>query len=232
MSRLQAIAAGSSYAVAGLLTLALAMNLWIRHAARPYIHVALSTLPQRAAAIVPGASVFSDGTPSAALEDRLRAALAVYESGRVTQILASGVDEGRGYDEVGAMSRWLREAGVPAAAIVEDRGGVRTFDTMERARRVFGIDSAIVCTQGFHLARAVFLARHAGVDAVGFRADGRVYHDAMKDEVREFFARIKAFLDTYILPTEPQHGTEASPPGDSERPQSEPPDSDRPERRP
>lgn len=221
MSRLRRITVGFSYAVAGVLTLALAMNLWIRQAARPYIHAELTTLPQRATAIVPGASVFSDGTPSAALEDRLRAALAVYKAGRVSQILASGVDEGRGYDEVGGMSRWLRKAGVPASAIVEDRGGVRTFDTMERARRVFGVDSAIVCTQGFHLARSVFLARHAGVDAVGFRADGRVYQDATKDELREFFARIKAFLDTYVLPTEPRHGTD-TPPGGPERPERAP----------
>ncbi|MEZ4264848.1 MAG: ElyC/SanA/YdcF family protein [Myxococcota bacterium] len=206
--RLRRIAVTFSYVVAGVLTLALAMNLWIRQAARPYIHAELTTLPQRDVAIVPGASVFSDGTPSAALEDRLRAALTVYKAGRVSRILASGVDEGRGYDEVGGMSRWLRKAGVPASDILEDRGGVRTFDTMERARRVFGIESAVVCTQGFHLARSVFLARHAGVDAVGLRADGRVYQDAMKDELREFFARIKAFLDTYVLPTEPRHGAD------------------------
>ncbi len=217
MSRLWRIAVGFSYVAAGALTLALAMNLWIRHAARPYIHADLTTLPQRSTAIVPGASVFSDGTPSAALADRLRAALAVYRAGRVTQILASGVDEGRGYDEVGAMSRWLKTAGVPATAIVEDRGGARTFDTMERARRVFGVDSAIVCTQGFHLPRAVFLARHAGIDALGFRADGRVYQDAMRDELREFFARIKAFLDTYVLPTEPRHGADL-PAGDASTP--------------
>jgi SanA protein len=210
--RLRTIALSFTYLVAALLTAALAMNVWVRHAARPHLYDTVSAVPARPTAIVPGASVFADGTPSAALEDRLRAALDAYEAGRVTRILASGVDEGRGYDEVGGMSRWLRAAGVPASAILEDRGGVRTFDTMQRARTVFAIDSAIVCTQGFHLARSVFLARHAGIDAVGLRADRRAYHDALKDDGREFFARIKAFLDVYVLATDPQHGDAPPPP--------------------
>ncbi|MCB9729269.1 MAG: YdcF family protein [Deltaproteobacteria bacterium] len=203
--------------LAVLLAAAVAANVWIRVAARPHLHDALEGVPARDAVIVPGASVFADGTPSGALEDRLRAALEVFRSGRAQRILVSGVDEGRGYDEVGGMERWLRAAGVPADAILEDRGGVRTLDTMERARRVFGITGAIVCTQGFHLPRAVFLARRAGIDAVGLRADKRVYRDAFQDELREFFARIKALLDTYILRTEPEHGADPPPRGGSTR---------------
>lgn len=71
------------------------------------------------------------------------------------------------------MFRWLVDNGVRKADIAVDPAGYRTLDTMQRAVRVFGVKEAIVCSQGVHLARAVFLARSAGIDAVGFIADPR-----------------------------------------------------------
>jgi SanA protein len=174
-------------------------NLWIRVAARPHLHAELDALPTRTAAIVLGAAVYGDGTPSAILEDRLHAALTLYRAGKVRRILVSGDHGQRHYDEVGAMHRWLLAHGVPSEDVFLDHAGFRTLDTMERAARVFQVKDAIVCTQAFHLPRAVFLARRAGIDAVGFEADRRTYPGAPHDRRRETLAVALAFVDSYVL---------------------------------
>ncbi len=119
-------------------------------------------------------------------------------------ILVSG-DHGReNYDEVGAMKNWLLERGVPEDHILADHAGFRTLDTMIRARKVFHITRAIVCTQDFHLARAVFLARRAGIDAHGFVIDRQRYKGHYKNKVREAVGRTLAVIDSYILHRQPK----------------------------
>jgi SanA protein len=148
------------------------------------------------AALVLGAQVRPDGSPSAMLDDRVRAAAALYRDGRVDKVLVSG-DHGRvGYDEVGTMRRELLRLGVPAGDIFEDHAGFDTWDSMVRARRVFAVHSAVVVTQRFHLARALWLARRAGLQATGLAADARGYGAVERTlEVREVVARVKAVTD-------------------------------------
>lgn len=160
--------------------------------------------PKRPIAIVLGARAYADGSVSSILEDRLAAALDLYNHGRVRRILASGDHGTRGYDEVEAMRRWLEDRGVPPKDLYLDHAGFRTLDTMQRAAKVFGVQSAIVCTQRFHLPRALFLARRAGIDAVGLVADRRVYKGRRWNTVRESVASAAAVVDTYILHTKPR----------------------------
>jgi SanA protein len=178
---------------------------WIDLSARPYISDGLDAVPARDVAIVPGCRVHGDGRPSAALADRLATARELYLDGRVEKILASGDHRAPEYDETNAMWRWLTERGVPSRDVFLDHAGLRTLDTMERAARVFGVMSAVVCTQEFHLPRAVFLARRAGIDAVGVAADRRIYAKRGRDRLREFFAKSVSFVDSYLLHTEPRH---------------------------
>lgn len=145
-------------------------------------------VPERAWAIVPGAYVFPDGTPSDVLADRLMAALELVRAGRAIRVLVSG-----GPEEVAGMQRWLAERGV--ADVVEDPGGVRTWATMTRAREVFNIEAAVVCTQRFHLPRSLYLARAAGISAVGLVADQRAYGGSLYNANRERLARMRAWLD-------------------------------------
>lgn len=176
-------------------------NWWILKNADGLIHTLEATGPVRNTVIVPGALVWNK-QPSATLEDRLRCSLTLYRQGRADQILVSG-DHGRiDYNEVGAMSQWLQKNGVPRSDIVVDHAGFRTWDTMLRARLVFGIKSASICTQKFHLARSVFLAEQAGIDAVGVLADRRPYAAARFNAWRERFARFVAVLDTFVLQRE------------------------------
>jgi SanA protein len=152
--------------------------------------------PHAQVALVLGAQVKPDGTPSAMLDDRVRAAAALYRDGRVAKVLVSG-DHGRvGYDEVGTMRSELLRLGVPARDIFEDHAGFDTWDSMVRARKVFAVRSAVVVTQRFHLARALWLARRAGLRASGLAADARGYGAIMRSlQAREVVARVKAVGD-------------------------------------
>jgi SanA protein len=155
------------------------------------------TEPHAQAALVLGAFVGPDGRPSGMLEDRLVAAAALYRDGRVDKVLASG-DHGRPeYDEVNAMRRELVRLGVPDRDVFTDHAGFATLDSVVRARRVFGVHSAIVVTQPFHMPRALWLARRAGLTATGLEAgEGKDYgSQGTISRVRELFARTKAVAD-------------------------------------
>lgn len=145
-------------------------------------------IPRSEVAIVPGAYVFPDGTPSDMLADRLAAALALHRAGLVTRVLVSG-----GPAEVAGMHAWLARHGV--TEVLEDREGLRTWATMQRAAAELGAARAVVCTQRFHLPRALFLARAAGLRAVGLVADARRYRGAGYNASRESCARMRAVLD-------------------------------------
>ena len=153
-------------------------NLWVFFSAQPHMYVDEGKLPARPIAIVPG-TMIQGGIPSAGLRQRLVAALSLYKGGKVRAILVSGKRRDADYDEAAVMFRWLVDNGVPEADIAVDPAGYRTLDTMQRAVRVFGVKEAIICSQGVNLARAVFLARRAGIDAVGLVADPRRPHHAM-----------------------------------------------------
>lgn len=145
------------------------------------------------AALVLGAYVKPDGTPSAMVEDRLITAYDLYQAGKVEKILISG-DHGRvEYDEVNAMRRYLEAKGVPTEDIFMDHAGFDTYDSMYRARDVFQVHSVIVVTQAFHLPRAVWLARRLGLEAEGVVADRWEYAGARYYATREVLARVKAF---------------------------------------
>jgi SanA protein len=154
------------------------------------------TAPRAEAALVLGAFVQPDGRPSGMLEDRLVAAAALYRDGRVEKVLASGDHGRRDYDEVNTMKRELLRLGVAERDIFTDHAGFATLDSVVRARQVFGVRSAIVVTQRFHLARALWLARHAGLHATGLAADRSGYGaQGRRSGLREVLARTKAAAD-------------------------------------
>lgn len=191
-------------AVGAALLAVVGANLLVTRRAEARLVEAPAEAPARSVAIVLGARVWADGSPSATLADRLACGLALYEAGRVDAVLVSG-DHGRDdYDEATAMFRWLTARGVPAERVFVDHAGFRTLDSMERAARVFRVRDAVVCTQRFHLARSVFLARRAGIDAVGVVADRRVYRAHRTNQAREVLARTAAVVDSYLLRREPR----------------------------
>lgn len=152
--------------------------------------------------VVPGARIFTNGEPYPLLVDRLATARELYVAGKAPCIVLSGRGgAGLADDEVAAMRRWLRDRGVPDHAMRDDPLGLRTIDTMRRCRTDFGMRSAIVVTNPFHLPRAVFLGRHAGVDVRGVEAPyGSDYSTATmwKNQGREVAARVWAWLEVFV----------------------------------
>ncbi len=128
-------------------------------------------VPPAPVALVLGAQVYPDGTPSSFLAARLDLASRLYTAGRVRVLLLSGDGRAAEYDEPAAMRAYLLRAGVPAAVIVTDDYGLDTYDSCVRARRIFGVSALTVVTQSYHLPRAVGTARALGLVANGVGDD-------------------------------------------------------------
>lgn len=171
---------------------------WVRWSTRDHIYD-VADVPPAPVAIVLGAGLRADGTPSQYLEARLDDAATLYRTDKVQAILVTG-DHGQvEYDEVAAMTDWLVGQGIPAEKVVADHAGFDTYDSCQRARRVFGVERAIVVTQGFHVARAVFLCRRAGIAADGVAAATEGGSPWM-NHLREIPATVKAAGDAIIDP--------------------------------
>jgi SanA protein len=148
--------------------------------------------------IVPGASVLRSGIPSDILADRLLTAIELYETGMVKKILASGDGGSRNYNEVYVMRDYLLQAGVDSEDIFLDHAGFDSYDTMHRARDVFGVSGALVVSQEYHLPRLIYIGRSLGLDIYGIDSDRREYKKASFFKAREAFANIKAVLEVGI----------------------------------
>jgi vancomycin permeability regulator SanA len=149
-------------------------------------------------ALVLGAGLRDDGTPSDVLRDRLDEALDLYRTGRVRRIIVSGDHHKPTYDEPNAMRVYLEASGVPPQAVFLDHAGLDTYSSMWRARHVFGASRIVVVTQRFHLARAVWCARALGMEAEGSAADRHLYRGIAWLQMREVMSRTKAFVDVTV----------------------------------
>ena len=172
------------------------VNLLILRDASPHIVKNPAAAPSAPVAIVLGAGIQADGTPSPMLADRLDTALLLYREGKVKSLLLSG-NARPADDEVAVMLHYLVTRGVAAGDLRIDPQGFTTYDTMLRAQKVFHINGALIPTQHFHLSRAVFLARSLGISAIGVPADIQHY-STIDDTVREWGARVKAFLQVHF----------------------------------
>lgn len=159
-----------------------------------YIY-SVESVPAERVAVVFGAAVYGNGRLSTVLRDRVDTAIALYEAGKVERIVMTGDNSSENYNEPEAMMQYAIRQGVPAAAIQPDYAGLRTYDSCYRLRHIFGLTSAILVTQEFHLSRAIFTCKALGVDAVGVAADQRPYRAAEWYETRETAASLVALLD-------------------------------------
>jgi SanA protein len=179
----------------GLVLLVLAAKAYIVISTRGDATSEIAALPHAQAAIVPGAQVNPDGTMSSMLADRVRRTVELWAANKVDRILVSGDGSWR-YGEPDTMRRALMRAGVPGHVIFTDHAGFNTRATMVRAKRIFQVSSAIVVTQGFHMDRALYLAKAAGIEVHGLTSDLHGYgQKKLQNGIREIFARVKAIGD-------------------------------------
>ena len=159
----------------------------------------VADVPRAEVAIVPGALVEPDGDMSAMLTARVEQAERLWQAGKVEKILVSGDHGTWKYDEPDTMRKALVRDGVAPEDVFEDHAGFDTWATMVRARQIFGVDDAVVVTQGFHMPRALYLADEAGIDATGLTADLQTWgYQGRKSTVREVLSRVKAVADVTL----------------------------------
>ena len=176
--------------MASFFALALFAYIDLRYQANPIYHN-IHDVPEMPVAIVFGAGI---GTP--VLADRVATAVSLHRQGKVRKILMTGDNSHTNYDEPEAMKASAIAAGIPKEDIACDYAGFRTYDSLYRARNIFDVKKAVLVTQGFHLPRAIFIAKHLGLSVVGIDAGLRSYgSEQYWYSLREIVASEYAWLD-------------------------------------
>lgn len=181
----------------------LACDLAISGRASARIYDDAGEIPPRTVGVLLGTTKGPAAEPNVFYTERIRAAAELYKSGKIEHIIASGDHSTQYYDEPTLMRADLIASGVPEKHITVDEAGLRTLDSIVRAQRVFGQDRFTVVSQRFHVERALFIADWHGMDVQGFAAGAAPSHVRMRTRVREYFARVRAVLDIFVLGTEP-----------------------------
>jgi SanA protein len=190
--------------LAGALALMVALTAWLaeerlERLAAPYLTRDAAALPDVDVALVLGAApIGPEGGRNRYLEYRLDAAAALWRAGKVKYLLVSGDKRPPDYDEPSAMRAGLIARGVPAAAIYRDFAGLRTRDSILRARSVFGQHRLVIVSQGFHANRAIFLARREGIEAWGLEARDVQRAYSIFTELRRYPSALRAYYDVWF----------------------------------
>ena len=183
---------------AGMLTLILPRLITAIHAGTRLYSV--NSVAVKRIAIVFGAGLWRDGSPTPVLRDRVATAAELYITGKVEKLLFSGDNRFIYYNEPGAMYQYALSLGVPEEAIALDYAGRSTYDTCYRAKKIFGINDAILVTQNFHLPRALYICHVLGIKAVGVPADRRDYSPGpwVYWSIRELPATLNALWQVHV----------------------------------
>ncbi len=173
----------------------------LRYASRIRSH--LSELPHAPIAIVLGASVKRDGSPSSALRDRMDTGIELFKKETVDRLLLTGDDGAYHVDEMSVMTRYVRDRGIPDNRVLVDGHGYRTYESCKHAKNELGTSRAIIVTQRFHLGRALYICRRLGIDLDGVVADRTRYDKIVIFWLREIPASIKAWWDVNVRAPNP-----------------------------
>jgi SanA protein len=171
----------------------------IDRAANGRVYSNVGAIPHRRVGLVLGCSEkLGGGYVNPFFTTRIQAATGLFRAGKVDYLIVSGDNHRKGYDEPSAMKCALIRSGMPEDRIVCDYAGFRTLDSVVRAKAVFGQDQVTVISQEFHTRRAIFLAQHRGVDAIGFAAADVDAYSGFTTRCREQLSRVSAVLDIYV----------------------------------
>ncbi|HKA01956.1 MAG TPA: ElyC/SanA/YdcF family protein [Candidatus Solibacter sp.] len=169
------------------------------------VYSSVASIPHRRVGLVLGcAETLGRGYVNPFFTTRIQAAADLFRAGKVDYLIVSGDNHRKGYDEPTAMKCALIRSGVPADRVVCDYAGFRTLDSVVRAKAVFGQDQVTVISQDFHTRRAIFLAQHRGVDAIGFAAADVDAYSGFTTRFREQLSRVRAVLDIYVWRRSPK----------------------------
>ena len=158
----------------------------------------IDNLEHRNVALILGAGINSDKSPSLMLKDRLEVGFTLYKKGIVSKLLVSGDNRLENYNEPEAMKNYLLHKGVPESNIIEDFAGRRTYDSCYRTKAIFGQTKIYVVTQDFHITRSVFLCKSLGIDTIGVTSDLQAYSGIFFNQIRDYIGIVEAFWDVKV----------------------------------
>lgn len=174
-------------------------NQVIRFSAEDHLYDSVEDIPHNRVGLVLGTSPrIRNGGPNPYFNNRMEAAANLYHSGKVNYLLVSGDNRTKYYNEPEYMRRALIELNVPTDAIYLDNAGLRTFDSVWRAKEVFGQPSLTIISQRFHNQRAVFIAKQKGLEVVAYNAADVPHGQKDKTRIREWFAKANVFMDMLV----------------------------------
>jgi len=184
-----------------ILLIALSINLYVKQSTKKQIITSkdYSNLKDIDCIEVLGAKIWGD-KPSPMIEDRLLQAIELYEANVSPKIIMSGDHGTDEYDEVNTMKDYAIEKGVPSENIFMDHAGFSTYESIYRAKEIFGAKKIVIVTQKYHLYRALHIANSLGIEAYGVGSDPRQYVGAAYREAREILARNKDFVKCIFKP--------------------------------
>jgi SanA protein len=159
----------------------------------------LTKIPHNKVGIILGTSKFlGSGLHNQYFTNRIKAAVVLFKAQKIDYIVVSGDNRRKNYNEPFDMKNELLKSGIPDSVIFLDYAGFRTYDSVIRLNRIFGQKSFTIISQKFHNQRAVFIAEHLGLHAVGYNAEDVFSYQGFKTKLREKFARVKVFIDFLI----------------------------------
>ncbi|MFD2257219.1 vancomycin high temperature exclusion protein [Luteolibacter algae] len=180
-------------------------NVTASWASRGKLFDEISELPEAKVGLVFGTSDRYKGRENRYFRYRIDAAVKVWNAGKVETLIVSGDNRSKYYNEPEKMRAALMEEGVPSDRIVCDYAGLRTFDSVVRAKEIFGANTVLVISQRFQNERAIYLAQANDMEAYGFNAEDVEIQAGFKTKIREVGARVKMWLDVNFLDTRPKH---------------------------
>lgn len=149
--------------------------------------------------LILGAGIWGD-KPSPMLEDRLKEGITLYKKGTTKKIIMSGDHSREDYDEVKIMKEYAESEGVPSEDIFMDHAGFSSYDSVYRAKEIFGVQKMIIVTQKYHLYRSLYIAKKLGIEAYGIESNLRIYPGQVFREIREILARDKDYFKCIMKP--------------------------------
>ena len=180
-------------------------NFWVERSTWKQVYSDVTNIPTNQVGLVLGTSKYTvRGFENPYFSHRIQAAVLLYKQGKIKHILVSGDNRLKEYNEPRYMLKALIAQGIPEKDITMDFAGFRTLDSVVRSKEVFGQSSITIISQKFHNQRALFLANHRAVQAIGFNAKDVPLTLSLKTRIREAFARCKAVLDIVVLNKQPK----------------------------
>ncbi len=172
-------------------------NVIVKQSAKGLLYDDVWAIPYRKVGLLLGTSPnMANGTPNRYYHHRIEATASLYFAHKISYILISGDNHRHGYNEPEEMRQSLIALGVPDSVITLDYAGLRTYDSMVRAHKVFGQRSITVISQYWHNERAIYIARQKGMDAIAFNAQDVSYRRSyLKNHTRESLAKVKVVWD-------------------------------------